>query len=249
MVVARDVRKSFGGRRSFGGKGRRKGVCGSVEVLRGVTLSVGAGEMVAVVGPSGSGKSTLLHCLSGLEDVDAGFVEIAGEGVSGASRSRLSQMRRRHVGFVFQSYNLVPSLSVVENVSLPARLAGRPLARKEALSALARVGLAGRERDRPEELSGGERQRVAIARTLASGADVVFADEPTGALDSSNARSVLDMLREVADDPRRSVVLVTHDLEAAARADRVLVLKDGRVVRELGRSSASDILEAMEAAR
>lgn len=242
MVVARDVRKSFGG------KGRRKGVCGSVEVLRGVTLSVGAGEMVAVVGPSGSGKSTLLHCLSGLEDVDAGFVEIAGERVSGASRSGLSRMRRRHVGFVFQSYNLVPSLSVVENVSLPARLAGRPLAR-EALSALARVGLAGRERDRPEELSGGERQRVAIARTLASGADVVFADEPTGALDSSNARSVLDMLREVADDPRRSVVLVTHDLEAAARADRVLVLKDGRVVRELGRSSASDILEAMEAAR
>ncbi len=242
MVVARDVRKSFGG------KGRRKGVCGSVEVLRGVTLSVGAGEMVAVVGPSGSGKSTLLHCLSGLEDIDAGFVEIAGERVSGASRSGLSRMRRRHVGFVFQSYNLVPSLSVVENVSLPARLAGRPLAR-EALSALARVGLAGRERDRPEELSGGERQRVAIARTLASGADVVFADEPTGALDSSNARSVLDMLREVADDPRRSVVLVTHDLEAAARADRVLVLKDGRVVRELGRSSASDILEAMEAAR
>lgn len=242
MVVARDVRKSFGG------KGRRKGVCGSVEVLRGVTLSVGAGEMVAVVGPSGSGKSTLLHCLSGLEDIDAGFVEIAGERVSGASRSGLSRMRRRHVGFVFQSYNLVPSLSVVENVSLPARLAGRPLAR-EALSALARVGLAGRERDRPEELSGGERQRVAIARTLASGADAVFADEPTGALDSSNARSVLDMLREVADDPRRSVVLVTHDLEAAARADRVLVLKDGRVVRELGRSSASDILEAMEAAR
>ena len=242
MVVARDVRKSFGG------KGRRKGVCGSVEVLRGVTLSVGAGEMVAVVGQSGSGKSTLLHCLSGLEDIDAGFVEIAGERVSGASRSGLSRMRRRHVGFVFQSYNLVPSLSVVENVSLPARLAGRPLAR-EALSALARVGLAGRERDRPEELSGGERQRVAIARTLASGADVVFADEPTGALDSSNARSVLDMLREVADDPRRSVVLVTHDLEAAARADRVLVLKDGRVVRELGRSSASDILEAMEAAR
>lgn len=242
MVVARDVRKSFGG------KGRRKGVCGSVEVLRGVTLSVGAGEMVAVVGPSGSGKSTLLHCLSGLEDIDAGFVEIAGERVSGASRSGLSRMRRRHVGFVFQSYNLVPSLSVVENVSLPARLAGRPLAR-EALSALARVGLAGRERDRPEELSGGERQRVAIARTLASGADVVFADEPTGALDSSNARSVLDMLREVADDPRRSVVLVTHDLEAAARADRVLVLKDGRVVRELGRSSASNILEAIEAAR
>ena len=242
MVVARDVRKSFGG------KGRRKGVCGSVEVLRGVTLSVGAGEMVAVVGPSGSGKSTLLHCLSGLEDVDAGFIEIAGERVSGASRSRLSRIRRCHVGFVFQSYNLVPSLSVVENVSLPARLAGRPLAR-EALSALARVGLAGRERDRPEELSGGERQRVAIARTLASGADVVFADEPTGALDSSNARSVLDMLREVADDPRRSVVLVTHDLEAAARADRVLVLKDGRVVRELGRSSASNILEAMEAAR
>ena len=123
MVVARDVGKSFGV------KCRRKGVCGSVEVLRGVTLSVGAGEMVAVVWPSGSGKSTLLHCLSGLEDIDAGFVEIAGERVSGASRSGLSRMRRRNVGFVLQSYNLVPSLSVVENVSLPARLAGRPLAR------------------------------------------------------------------------------------------------------------------------
>ena len=202
MVVARDVRKSFGGRRSFGGKGRRKGVCGSVEVLRGVTLSVGAGEMAAIVGPSGSGKSTLLHCLSGLEDVDAGFVEVAGERVSGASRSRLSRIRRCHVGFVFQSYNLVPSLSVAENVSLPARLAGRPLARKEALSVLARVGLAGREGSRPEELSGGERQRVAIARTLASGADAVFADEPTGALGQRPCGA-----RHAAGDRGRSAAL------------------------------------------
>ncbi len=158
----------------------------------------------------------------------------------------LAKIRSGHVGFVFQSYNLIPSLSVGDNVSLPARLAGRPMSARQTRAALESVGLAGRERDRPGDLSGGEQQRVAIARALVGGADVVFADEPTGALDSQNGREVLRMLRSIGDDPQRSVVMVTHDLEAASLADRVLVLRDGRVVRELGRSTAAQILEAME---
>lgn len=140
------------------------------------------------------------------------------------------------MGFVFQSYNLVPSLSVVENVSLPARLAGRSLARKEALSALARVGLAGRERDRPEELSGGERQRVAIARTLASGADVVFADEPTGALDSRATDALLNMFGAINDEGQ-TILMVTHSVKAASHAKRVLFLRDGEVFHQLYRGT------------
>ena len=202
--------------------------------------------MVSIVGPSGSGKSTLLYCLSGLEAADEGSIEVMGRQVVHARRSVLAKIRSGHVGFVFQSYNLIPSLSVGDNVSLPARLAGRPMSARQTRAALESVGLAGRERDRPGDLSGGEQQRVAIARALVGGADVVFADEPTGALDSQNGREVLRMLRSIGDDPQRSVVMVTHDLEAASLADRVLVLRDGRVVRELGRSTAAQILEAME---
>ena len=216
------------------------------EVLKGVDLSVEVGEMVSIVGPSGSGKSTLLYCLSGLEAADEGSIEVMGRQVVHARRSVLAKIRSGHVGFVFQSYNLIPSLSVGDNVSLPARLAGRPMSARQTRAALESVGLAGRERDRPGDLSGGEQQRVAIARALVGGADVVFADEPTGALDSQNGRVVLRMLRSIGDDPQRSVVMVTHDLEAASLADRVLVLRDGRVVRELGRSTAAQILEAME---
>ena len=237
-VVARKIRKSF----ATGRRGRRR----VTEVLKGVDLSVEAGEMVSIVGPSGSGKSTLLYCLSGLEAADEGSIEVMGRQVVHARRSVLAKIRSGHVGFVFQSYNLIPSLSVGDNVSLPARLAGRPMSARQTRAALESVGLAGRERDRPGELSGGEQQRVAIARALAGGADVVFADEPTGALDSQNGREVLRMLRSIGDDPQRSVVMVTHDLEAASLADRVLVLRDGRVVRELGRSTAAQILEAME---
>ena len=237
-VVARKIRKSF----ATGRRGRRR----VTEVLKGVDLSVEAGEMVSIVGPSGSGKSTLLYCLSGLEAADEGSIEVMGRQVVHARRSVLAKIRSGHVGFVFQSYNLIPSLSVGDNVSLPARLAGRPMSARQTRAALESVGLAGRERDRPGDLSGGEQQRVAIARALAGGADVVFADEPTGALDSQNGREVLRMLRSIGDDPQRSVVMVTHDLEAASLADRVLVLRDGRVVRELGRSTAAQILEAME---
>ncbi len=240
-VVAREIRKSFVTGR---GRGRR-----SADVLKGVSLTVAAGEMVSIVGPSGSGKSTLLYCLSGLEAADAGSIELGGQQVVGAGRGALAKIRSRHVGFIFQAYNLIPSLSAGDNVALPARLAGRPLTPQRTREALASVGLAGRERERPDSLSGGEQQRVAIARALAGGADVVFADEPTGALDSENGRAVLGMLRDIGNDPARSVVLVTHDLEAASLADRVLVLRDGRVVRELGRSTAAEILEALEAER
>ncbi len=237
-VVARKIRKSF----ATGRRGRRR----VTEVLKGVDLSVEVGEMVSIVGPSGSGKSTLLYCLSGLEAADEGSIEVMGRQVVHARRSVLAKIRSGHVGFVFQSYNLIPSLSVGDNVSLPARLAGRPMSARQTRAALESVGLAGRERDRPGDLSGGVQQRVAIARALVGGADVVFADEPTGALDSQNGREVLRMLRSIGDDPQRSVVMVTHDLEAASLADRVLVLRDGRVVRELGRSTAAQILEAME---
>ena len=237
-VVARKIRKSF----ATGRRGRRR----VTEVLKGVDLSVEVGEMVSIVGPSGSGKSTLLYCLSGLEAADEGSIEVMGRQVVHARRSVLAKIRSGHVGFVFQSYNLIPSLSVGDNVSLPARLAGRPMSARQTRAALESVGLAGRERDRPGDLSGGEQQRVAIARALVGGADVVFADVPTGALDSQNGREVLRMLRSIGDDPQRSVVMVTHDLEAASLADRVLVLRDGRVVRELGRSTAAQILEAME---
>lgn len=240
-VAARGVGKSF-----ISGRGRKRK---TVEVLRDVSLDIAQGEMVGIVGPSGSGKSTLLYCLSGLEAADSGSIKVMDSQVVGANRGALARLRSRHVGFIFQSYNLVPSLSAADNVSLPARLAGRPLKPGRVGEALASVGLAGRERDRPGDMSGGEQQRVAIARALAGGADVVFADEPTGALDSRNGREVLRMLRGIADDPERSVVLVTHDLEAAALADRILVLKDGCVVRELGRSSAAQILSALEEAR
>ncbi len=236
-IVAHEVKKSFGTGR---GSKRR-----AVDVLRGVSLAVEAGEMVSIVGPSGSGKSTLLYCLSGLEEADAGSIRLMGDQMVKASRTSLFKTRRDHVGFIFQTYNLVPSLSAGENVALPARLAGRPATKAQVSAVLESVGLGGREKSRPADMSGGEQQRVAIARVLASRPDVVFADEPTGALDSKNGREVLGMLREIADDPQRSVVVVTHDLEAASMADRVLVLKDGRVVREMGRSTAAQILEAL----
>lgn len=240
-VVAREIRKSFST-----GRGRKRR---TVDVLKGLSLTIAPGEMVSIVGPSGSGKSTLLYCLSGLEAADSGSIELVGKQVVKASHNTLARIRSAHVGFIFQSYNLIPSLSAGDNVSLPARLAGRPLTADQTRAALASVGLAGREKERPGDMSGGEQQRVAIARALAGGADVVFADEPTGALDSQNGRDVLDMLRAIGNNPTRSVVLVTHDLEAAARADRILVLRDGCVVRELGRSTAAEILEAMEATK
>ncbi|MGO2468440.1 MAG: ABC transporter ATP-binding protein [Microbacterium gubbeenense] len=214
----------------------------SVPVLRGIDVRVDRGEMVSIVGPSGSGKSTLLYCLAGLETVDAGEISLDGDRVDTASPAQLARMRRDRVGFVFQSYNLIPSLSVRENVALPARLARRRA--PDVSGALTAVGLAEHAGKRPGALSGGQQQRVAIARVLAADPPLVFADEPTGALDTMTGQRVLDLLRGYATGDR-SVVLVTHDLEAAVRADRTIVLRDGSVVAELAGATAAELLDVL----
>ncbi|WP_066042285.1 ABC transporter ATP-binding protein [Herbiconiux solani] len=219
----------------------------SVEVLRDVSLTVGQGEFVAIVGPSGSGKSTLLYCLAGLEPYTSGRVLLRGRQLDQLAPKALAAIRRDEVGFVFQSFNLIPSLTAHQNVALPARLAHRAVSASAVDEVLASVGLQGREGFRPGQLSGGQQQRVAIARVLAASPSLVFADEPTGALDTQAGAAVLELLRRVAGG-ERSVVMVTHDLEAAARADRVLVLRDGMVHRELLRPTASEVLEALTAA-
>ena len=230
-VVAREVRKSFSA-----GRGSRRRV---VDVLRGVSLRVEPGEMVGIVGPSGSGKSTLLYCLSGLESADAGSIEVMGRQVVRASRTALFKTRRDHVGFIFQSYNLVPSLSAGENVSLPARLAGRPLTTEQTAAVLASVGLEGRAKSRPADMSGGEQQRVAIARALAGGADVIFADEPTGALDSHSSRMLLKLLGRLNSRLGTTILMVTHDAFSASYCRRILFIKDGRIFNELVRGTES----------
>ncbi|KJL26877.1 Macrolide export ATP-binding/permease protein MacB [Microbacterium azadirachtae] len=215
-----------------------------VPVLRGISLDVQPGEMVSIVGPSGSGKSTLLYCLSGLEPADSGVVRLAGRELGTLGRGALATLRRKHVGFVFQSFNLIPSLTARENIALPARLARRRANRASIYRALADVGLADRGGHRPGQLSGGQQQRVAIARVLAMRPDIVFADEPTGSLDTATGSDVLRLLRAAAGDGR-SVVVVTHDLEAAALADRVLVLRDGLIHSELRRPTPEQVLEAI----
>ena len=234
LVEADDVGKSFPGTDG----------AADTPVLRGVSLSVHHGELVAVVGPSGSGKSTLLYCLSGLEPTTSGSVSIAGTTLGSLSRSRLARLRRDHVGFVFQSYNLIASLTARENVALPARLARRGVSSAEVDAALARVGLSERAGYRPAALSGGQQQRVAIARVLAARPDVVFADEPTGALDTAAGAEVLSLLRLAAQEGS-AVVMVTHDLAAAARADRVLVLRDGSLAAELIRPDVDQVFAAV----
>ncbi|MFF5283642.1 ABC transporter ATP-binding protein [Streptomyces sp. NPDC013171] len=204
-----------------------------VHALDGVDLDFHAGTFTAVMGPSGSGKSTLLQCAAGLDRPTAGTVEVGGVALEGLSERRLTLLRRDRIGFVFQSFNLLPSLTAAQNVALPLRLAGRRVSRPAVREALARVGLAGRERHRPGELSGGQQQRVAIARALITRPAVLFGDEPTGALDSTTSREVLDMLRDLVDRESQTIVMVTHDPVAASRADRVVFLTDGRVAGEL----------------
>ena len=212
-----------------------------VTALDGVSAAFGQATFTAVMGPSGSGKSTLLHCAAGLDRPAAGLVTIGGTELSGLSEDARTRLRRDLVGFVFQAYNLVSSLTAEENVGLPQRLAGRRPDQAAVASALDAVGLAGRARHRPSELSGGEQQRVAVARAMAGRPAVIFADEPTGALDSAASRQVLDLLRALVDEHGRTVVLVTHDPVAAAYADRVLILADGRIVDELPGTTAERI--------
>jgi putative ABC transport system ATP-binding protein len=218
---------------------------GAVAALRGVTAGFAAGTFTAVMGPSGSGKSTLLSCAAGLERPTAGTVRVTGQDLAALSEAALTRLRRDQIGFVFQSFNLIPSLTAELNVALPARLAGQRPSRRAVREALAAVGLADRARHRPAELSGGQQQRVAIARALFTRPSVVFADEPTGALDSASGRQVLGLLRGLAD--QATVIMVTHDPVAAATADRVLFLADGRLAGELHEPTARSVAEAMTA--
>ncbi|WP_424935554.1 MULTISPECIES: ABC transporter ATP-binding protein [Bacteria] len=219
-----------------------------VPVLRGITFTVQPGEMVSIVGPSGSGKSTLLSCLSGLERYDSGIVRLAGKELGALNHASLAAVRRKHIGFIFQSYNLVPSLTARENIALPARLARRRTDRADIDRALRDVGLADRGGHRPGQLSGGQQQRVAVARVLVMRPDIVFADEPTGSLDTATGADVLRLLRAAAGGDR-AVIMVTHDIEAAALADRVLVLRDGVIHTELRHPAPEQILEAIANAR
>ena len=218
---------------------------GAVEALSDVSLDLESGTFTAIMGPSGSGKTTLLQCAAGLDRPDRGVVRVGATVLNTLSERRLARLRARHIGFVFQSFNLLPSLTAAQNVILPLRLAGEHPPRRVAREALQRVGLGDRLGHRPAELSGGQQQRVAIARALVSQPDVIFADEPTGALDTHSAREILAMLRDATDRDGRTLIMVTHDPVAAAVADRVVFLADGRIVDELVAPQAESVADRM----
>ncbi len=217
----------------------------AVDALRGVSLEVARGDLTAVMGPSGSGKSTLMHILAGLDKATSGTVSIDGTELGGLSDRELTLLRRRHIGFVFQFFNLLPMLTAEENVVLPLSIAGEKPDRAWIDELLRETGLADRRRHRPSELSGGQQQRVAIARALVSRPTVVFADEPTGNLDSATSEEILDLLQRSATSYGQTIVMVTHEPYAAAIAGRILFLADGLIVRDLGGSSAADVLAVM----
>jgi putative ABC transport system ATP-binding protein len=204
----------------------------AVDALRGVSLDIAVGELTAVMGPSGSGKSTLMHILAGLDQPTHGTVEIAGREITTMSDTELTKLRREHIGFVFQFFNLLPMLSAEENVVLPLSIAGRKPDKQFLEQLFADLGLADRRTHRPSELSGGQQQRVAIARSLVTQPTVLFADEPTGNLDSTTGAEILKLLRASVEERGQTIVMVTHDPRAGAVADRVLHLEDGRIVND-----------------
>ena len=218
----------------------------AVDALGGVSLEVARGRLTAIMGPSGSGKSTLMHILAGLDRPTSGEVMLAGADITRMNDTALTRLRREHIGFVFQFFNLLPMLTAEENVVLPLELAGERPDREWIDELLAATGLDTRRRHRPAELSGGQQQRVAIARALVSRPTVMFADEPTGNLDSSMSAEILALLRDSVSAFGQTTVMVTHDAHAAAIADRVLFLADGHIVRDLGPSSAHTILDALQ---
>jgi putative ABC transport system ATP-binding protein len=228
-VALQDVRKVYG-------RGE-----GSVVALDGVSAALFPGSFTAIMGPSGSGKSTFLNVAAGLDRPTSGSVALGGTRLEKLSEQRLTILRRDRVGFVFQAFNLLPSLTVAQNIGLPLRLGGHRPGRSAVREIAARVGLDKRLRDRPSQLSGGQQQRVAIARALITRPEVVFADEPTGALDTRTGHAVLSLLREVVDQDRHTVVMVTHDPVAAAYAHQVMLLADGRVVGTLDAPSADQV--------
>ena len=230
-VALRDVRKVHG-----------KGDA-AVVALDGVSVALARGSFTAIMGPSGSGKSTLLNVAAGLDRPTSGTVLLGDTDLAGLSERRLTILRRERIGFVFQAFNLLPSLTVAQNIGLPLRLDRRRLRRSNVREVAARVGLENRLRHRPAQLSGGQQQRVAIARALVTRPEVIFADEPTGALDTRTGREVLALLREVVDADGHTVVMVTHDPVAAAQADQVILLADGRVVGTLDAPDADEVAE------
>jgi putative ABC transport system ATP-binding protein len=217
-----------------------------VEALRGVSLELENGALTAIMGPSGSGKSTLMHILAGLDAPSEGSVRIDGVELTSLSEKKLTLLRREKIGFVFQFFNLLPMLSAEENVVLPLTLAGRKPDREWLEDLLGTVGIRDRRRHRPSELSGGQQQRVALARALVSRPKILFADEPTGNLDSGSSKEVLRLLRRSVDELGQTTLMVTHDARAAAMADRVLFIADGRIVKDVVETTAAEVLAAMQ---
>jgi putative ABC transport system ATP-binding protein len=218
----------------------------AVQALRGVDLDVERGRLTGVMGPSGSGKSTLMHIMAGLDKPTEGDVTIDGTSIADLSDTELTKLRRKHIGFIFQFFNLLPMLTAEENIVLPLELGGAKLDKDWVDSVIERVGLSDRRTHRPAELSGGQQQRVAIARALISKPTVVFADEPTGNLDSTTSQEILDLLRESVETLDQTFVMVSHDPKATAISDRTLFLADGCIVKELGKTTAHEVLETME---
>jgi putative ABC transport system ATP-binding protein len=229
-VVARDLVRRYGQGDS------------AVEAVRGVSLEVPSGQFTAIMGPSGSGKSTLMHLLAGLDRPTEGSVEIAGQDITAMGDKQLTLLRREHIGFVFQAFNLVPTLSAEENVTLPLAIAGRKPENGWVDAVLERVGLNDRRSHRPAELSGGQQQRVALARAIVSEPTVLFADEPTGNLDSRTSAEVLELLQEAVSTFGQTTVMVTHDPRAAAAAERVLFIADGELVTDVKSPTEDEVL-------
>jgi putative ABC transport system ATP-binding protein len=234
VVSARDVVRRYGAGDT------------AVAALRGVSVDIAAGNLTAVMGPSGSGKSTLMHILAGLDKPTAGEVSVAGVDIGSLDDTALTKLRRDHIGFIFQFFNLLPMLTAAENIVLPTRLAGGKPDQTWLDEVVGSVGLSERLSHKPSELSGGQQQRVAVARALVSRPSVMFADEPTGNLDSTTSGEILGLLRTSVDELGQTTVMVTHDAHAAAIADRVLFLADGDIVRDLGPSTAHEILDTLE---
>jgi putative ABC transport system ATP-binding protein len=218
----------------------------AVDALRGVSLDVPKGQLTAVMGPSGSGKSTLMHIMAGLDKPTSGEVAIAGTKVSELNDTELTKLRREHIGFIFQFFNLLPMLNAEENVVLPLSIAGEKPDKDWVKELMAKIGLTERRDHRPSELSGGQQQRVAIGRALVSRPTIVFADEPTGNLDSKTGGEILELLRDSVETYGQTTVMVTHDPRAAAIADRILFLADGQIVRDLGRSDSHEVVAVAE---
>jgi putative ABC transport system ATP-binding protein len=219
----------------------------AVKALRGVGVEITAGQLTAVMGPSGSGKSTLMHILAGLDQPTSGSVQIGGTEITTLGDDDLTKLRRKHIGFIFQFFNLLPMLTARDNIVLPLTIAGEKPDPEYFDELVARVGLTDRLTHRPAELSGGQQQRVAIARALVSRPTVIFADEPTGNLDSRTSNEILQLMRGSVDEYGQTTVMVTHDAKAAAMADRVLYLADGEIVKETGRTDQHEILQIIDA--